>query len=565
MKRKSLKRLLLAAATILTMAANGIVANAAGTATLTVKASEPGHAFEAYQVFKGDYAEKEKVGVLSNIEWGNGVNGGELLAALKQDSVIGTHFTGKTTAAEVAEVLQDETNFASDSANLDQFASIAAAHLTENKASLSEGKKDGVTYPYTATLDYGYYLIKDRDDSAPASGSYTKFMLQLISNAEVEAKLDTPTIDKTVEGSKGNAAGIGKTVTFKLTSRVPKMDGYNRYYFVVHDTLSKGLEFVDGSVEITIGDAKLPEEDYTVTAGASGEETALKIVLVDFLDKNKDNIGKTITIQYNAKVTEKAAVGNEGNTNTAKLEYSNNPSYEYEGNEKGEKPEVPTGETTDTKTYTYTGQLKVAKVDEDGMPLSGAKFKLEGDGITQLVDVTNRTTTTYVRNDQGDYVKDDSGNMVSYVESQYQGKDRYNQVTVTDTVVTVDGQSGPSGSIEASVDKNGYLVFTGLGAGSYTLTETKAPDGYNKLSAPINIQLKCDITDNTPDAPTCEWTAAGCRVEKDGTILLSVENKKGSMLPSTGGIGTAIFTVSGLILMLGAAVILVIKRKKGRS
>lgn len=578
MKKQSLKRLLLAAATMITMAATGIAASAAPATQveLTVKASEPGHKFEAYQVFGGDYTEENGKGILSNIRWGTALEAesAQFLTALKADPTIGSHFTNADSAAAVAEALQNAQNFAENSDNLDLFAVIVAEHLGTGTL-LTEGTKDGDIYPYKATLAPGYYLIKDQDGSSVPNGSYTKFMLELISNMEVDAKLDTPSIEKQVtedtQDGKTNAAGIGSEVTFKLTSRVPEMDGYNRYYFIVQDTLSKGLQYTgDEDLSVTIGSSALTQDtDYTVTADTEANgETGLKIVFKDFYEKNKNRPGAAITIQYKAEVTRDAVVGNQGNKNTAKLTYSNDPRFDYKGDgpDDPENPDpgnVPTGETTETTTHTYTAQLKVAKVDEKGMPLSGAEFELSGTGVKAEVNTEKRSTTTYVRDDNGGFVEVD-GKMVAYDEAQHAGKDRYNQVTVEDTIVTVKDSDGTTSKIKAAVDANGYIVFTGLGKGTYTLTETKAPEGYNKLDKPITVTLDCQLPADYIKDQTCTWKATGANVQADGTILLKVENKKGSMLPSTGGMGTTIFTVSGLALMLGAALLLILKKKRDR-
>lgn len=582
MKRKRRwQKILLTVTMLVMMAVTTIAARAAETITLTVKASEPGHTFEAYQIFGGTYTIGEDgKGILSDIVWGNALNGSGvdvgLLADLKKDGILGEFFKDAENAAGVARVLQNAENFANNSENLDRFAVIVEGRLGETNTSFGTGTASGDYYLYEATLAPGYYLVKDKkNNDVDTNGSYTKFMLELVSNTTVDAKLDTPTLDKVIVG-EGNAtsgtssAVIGSTVTFKLTSTVPDMDGYNRYHFVVKDTLSKGLEYVGNeSTIIKVGDTTLSEgTHYTVTSESNGEGQLLKIVFENFLTNWKKDAGKTIEITYGAKLTKDAVAGTAGNKNSAQLIYSNDPSYSYSGDEPGDG--TPTGQTTETTTHTYTTKMKVGKIDADTKKLiTGATFELSGNGIQATITATDKVTTTYAEDSKGDFVNID-GKMVPYDPGQHQGKIRYKEVKVTDTVVTTEGSAG---KVEASVDANGYMVFTGLGAGEYTLKETKAPEGYNKIDNPIIIKIACTLPTDEEYAggqTDCTWkyTYNGSTLhnsDADGTVYLLVENRKGSMLPSTGGVGTTIFTITGLILMLGAILFLAAKNKREKA
>lgn len=562
------------------------------TYTLTINSATSGHTYQAYQVFKGDYSEVTVDGAtqktLANIDWGTGVNGTALLAALKADGTIGAKFTSSVSADDVATVLQG-TDFASDSANLDTFAAIVGEHLTSTSAEST--LKADTTYTYTIDgLGGGYYLVKDKDDSLAGdeNNAYTKFILQMVESTTVNAKAEAPNIDKKIEGTgDGTVSGesnIGETITFKLTSQVPQMDGYNWYYFIVNDKLSAGLDYV-GEETITIGSTTLTKDtDYAITADVTGsganKSTALKIVFKDFLNKHKASAGQQITITYKAKLNEYAKAGVEGNENEVTLTYSNNPNYDYDGNKDPDKPDepkedTPTDTTTTKKTYTYTTKLRVVKVDENGKPLPGAEFKLSGNGLATTISTSNQTTTSYVQDANGDWVVGDDGEMRAYVEGTDAGKTRYKQVTVTDTVVTTEGTTT---DIKVEVDANGCLVFKGLGAGTYELEETKAPTGFNALSGKITVVITCELPDTIDPAGDnpCVWkyyvsgavtdgSASAPITSKDGFISITVENKQGAMLPSTGGVGTTIFTIAGLALMIGAIFMLAKKNRRDET
>lgn len=216
------------------------------TYTITISNSTEGHTYEAYQVFAGDLAGN----VLSNITWGSGVKGEELLGALKDDTAIGSDFTECETAADVAKVL---AKFDNNSAKLDAFAAVAGKHLNGSGSSSSwnEGSQN-----YTISgLSAGYFFVKDQDKSVTGEDAYTKFILELVQNTTVSPKSDVPTVEKKVqEDDKYNQDGgygqgyndvadwnIGDAVPFKLIGTVPEMDGYDTYKYIFHDTLSAGL------------------------------------------------------------------------------------------------------------------------------------------------------------------------------------------------------------------------------------------------------------------------------------------------------------------------------------
>ena len=253
---KTVKRalaLVLALTLLLAMSATVFAADDTYTITISGDNVVEGHTYEAYQIFKGDLAEKDSKTILSNIEWGSGVNGDALLTALKADTTLGNDFNGCTTAAQVADVL---ATYGSDAGKTQQFAKLAGANLNATVAGTSTWNKSGKNYSISP-LAPGYYLVKDENDSAPSSDAYTRYILQVVHNVTVNAKTDVPTVDKNIkEGDtivKANDASIGDTINYEVTSKVPDMTGYTKYFFVLNDTMSKGLTF-NNDVAVTIGD-----------------------------------------------------------------------------------------------------------------------------------------------------------------------------------------------------------------------------------------------------------------------------------------------------------------------
>lgn len=637
MKRiKRIASLLLALVMVIAMALPVMAAdNNKHTITVTQNAADKTeHTYDAYQIFKGDLAEKEGKKVLSNIEWGAGVNGDALLAALKADNtfnVVGegeaktNAFANCKTAAQVAEVLGGEAFGSSDVKNstlTDAFARVAENNLTDEVA----GTVTGTGNVEITVTGSGYYLVKDQNGTVDtANGAYTRFMLEVVGDATATVKSDVPSGDKKVyidDETTGDAnnASIGSHVSYEITSKVPNHVGYNYYYFIMNDTLSEGLTF-DGveSVAVKVGDVTLKQgTDYYVY---TGDDVAPKTFRLAFADIMKYDVGKDIVVTYSATVNDKAVVGTTGNPNTWNLQYSNNPDDTFDGERPdGENtPGLPAdeenealGQTPDEKTLTYVTELDITKyansVAEDHL-LAGAEFTLTGKSkqvVLNTVDYyeasktgtyyllldgtytetaptgtkyeeigvgTANTTTGYIKDASGNYViptdtKDYNGatlyKLVKGTASAYADVNtKYVKKTATETTY-VDADV----SIEMTTGADGKISFKDLGAGTYTLTETVTPDGFNTLE-PITIVIGFDGPDKVSDGTEeCTWTMTwnGQPVTASGGIFAQdVINNSGSLLPSTGGIGTTIFYVVGAILVIGAGVMLVVKKRMSRE
>lgn len=413
---------------------------------------------------------------------------------------------------------KDLSAFAAKASNWAQTNNITAdATATVSKNAATDGK-------YTATftnLDYGYYVVAVPGATvADTNSQYAALVRVHSTSVDAEIKGALPTVDKKVQvngtGKDATDAKIGDTLTFTLTSTIPDMSAYNTYTFNFKDTLSKGLTF--GQVtSVKVGDTTLTKDtDYTVTtAPADSGKTLLTVAMKDFKTKQQANAGKKITVTYAATLNKDAVVGGAGNVNSATIQYSNNPSTNGTGESEPSKVRVFTyGFTVDK----YTGK----NYDDTATRLAGAEFTLAHKGGTAISFVKVADSATQ--------------NAVYRVA-------KADEAGATTTITT---------------PANGKVDFRGLENGEYTLTETKAPAGYNKLASAIGV--KVDGQNNGTD--TTHATVVIKYDNNNGSVydqtasngVIPVQNKPGVVLPGTGGMGTIAFTVIGvLVIALGVA------------
>lgn len=554
---KTVKRIfacLLAGLLALMMALPSMAAQETFQITITPNENDHAtHTYEAYQIFSGDLHEQDGKKILSNIEWGNGVDGPALLAALKADATLGTAFQSCESASDVADVLQ---NFENDAADTQAFAKIVGANLS--------GVTSG-TYSnqVISGLEAGYYLVKDADDSLQGEddAAYTRYILGVVSDVTVKAKSEVPSVEKSITGENGaqlsaSSASIGDQIPFTVSSKVPDMTGYNEYFFILDDTMSRGLTFND-DVAITVGDKTLQkDQDYTVSFQTNPDgTTSVRIVFVDFIQYQAPSYKDApVTVTYSATLNQDADLTQAGNTNQVELIYSNDPNHTYTGdpqNPNEPSPTDPVGQTPASQTVTYSTSVKLTKVDADtNEALTGAKFEIRG------------TALKVVLINEEIYRVSDAGTYYMLKDSTYtqeaptpETEDLYDSVTTRYEKVTQVTKDTVTEDICAAgyVDQNGVLTFEGLNAGEYTITELVSPAGYNLLSQPIRL-----VIESTPSLTGCAWSATidGNAVSLSGDVIsFAVENKSGTQLPSTGGIGTTIFYVVGVLLVVGAVAV----------
>lgn len=498
-------------------------------ATVTVtddKGILNGHTFTAYQVFTGTYENN----VLTNVNWGNGINSEAFLAALKADATIGSKFTDCTSAADVAEVLAD---FGNDSDVAKKVAELAYANKTATGTALTVG---------TTALADGYYLVVDTTENVGQGSAYNKALLQVAGDINITVKTDAPSVEKKVQenkkdltASENNVYGnkyndvadynMGDAVPFKLIGTVPDMSKYDTYKYIFHDTMSNGLTLNADSIKVYVASDKAGTGKQEIDGWKkSVSEQTFTVSFTNLKTVANVSTGKYIIVEYTATLNQGAVVGLDGNPNEVYLEYSNKPDQSGKGDTNN------TGRTPEDKVIVFTYELDVTKVDGDktSTALKDAEFKL--------------------KNSEGKWA-----------------------IVGTDGKITGWADAEENGSTLKSNDAGLFSVI-GLDDGTYYLKETKAPTGYNKLDSEITLVVTATTVNNQTWNGTANTALTEIKVEVDennpqagdvtaGKVGIIVENFAGSTLPSTGGIGTTIFYVVGSILVLAAIVLLITKKR----
>ena len=329
----------------------------------------------------------------------------------------------------------------------------------------------------------------------------------------VEIKSSEPSIDKKVNEADTSAGAIGDTVNYDIRADIPQYpENAIETKYAIRDMLPTGLTLVTDSIKVygvsADGTETLLTEGTHYTKTAAGTGFTLNFTYAQIKSYAK------IHVDYNATINGDVVIGPTGNTNNAVLEYTNNPYAEN------------SYKTKDDKVKVYSYGIKVTKIDGTGAVLSGAEFTLS---------------------------KSAGGSNALYFIRTGDGAYRL-ATSETETGATQTLAVGAAGNVK------GKLTLSGLDLGTHYLTETKAPDGgYNKLNQAVTIEIKDDDLDGEP-------TSKGSNEYGDGYVAVDVTNTKGFQLPTTGGMGTILFTAGGIAIM-GAAVLLffVLKRKAAKQ
>lgn len=515
-----------AIATVFGLAATTVAtANAAGgNATLTVSTTDAkfaGKTVNAYKMFSATVSgDGQAVSYTLTDEW---------KPFFKNSTASG--LTGDVTDANVNDKANDyvsklkNTDLVAFATKASNWAQTQANNITAD-ATATVSKDAATDGKYTAAfnnLDYGYYVVAVPGATlANASSQYATLVSVHSTSVTAEIKGNLPTVDKKVQvdgtGKDATDAKIGDTLTFTLTSTIPDMSAYNKYTFKFKDTLSKGLSFKQVE-SVKVGDTTLTENtDYTVTTSTVSDSTLLTVDMLNFKNQ-QTNAGKTITVTYTATLNKDAVVGGHGNTNSATIQYSNNPSTGGTGESEPSKVRVFTyGFTVDK----YTGD----EYTDGAARLPGAKFTLapkNGDPMS--------------------FVKVKDGNATENAVYRVATDDEKASTTTT-TIIT---------------PASGKVDFQGLKNGEYTLTETEAPAGYNKLASAIGVKVEgqndgTDTTNATVHITYDNDNGSSNYDQPASNGVIPVRNKSGVVLPGTGGMGTIAFTVIGvLVIALGVA------------
>ena len=564
------------------------------TYTLTITNPEAGHTYEAYQIFKGTFSTTEGKGAtesyLSDIDWGTGViTAGDdytaMIEALKNATPTlydngETLLAGVNDATKVAMALSKLENMAQE---VDKFNEIVGAHLTSTcaKATESQDKKTQVFEGLTA----GYYLVKDVDNSLKdqQNQSYTKYLVKLVDTTTISVKSQAMNLHKFIveDGKevKANNAAMGETVSYRLESATSKMDGYEKpYTYVIHDELDEGLTF-NKDVVVKIGkNADLDKNEvyaaenvkvkYSTVANGEYSETMpevpengklyIRITVNNLVENSKQDMNVLVT--YSATVNNKAVIGTNPNTNTAYLEYSNNPNQ-------SQNNEITTSTTPAEHVYTYVAGFEISKVSPADKLLPGAQFMIEGtDGTT--ITKLNVIGYSFKEDDDGKYYNVNNS-YTTATQDNYVGK----KYVAEYGTIEKDG-SQVVGMTSDKDETVGTLRFNGLKEGTYTITEVLAPTGYKKLDKPITVKIDWIAPNLENDETECKWTYDDVSREEEGVVTptktdnshYKIVNQHGLTLPFTGGEGANLLAGLGLALMAAAvAAILYIKRRQNRE
>lgn len=331
-------------------------------------------------------------------------------------------------------------------------------------------------------------------------------------------------------------------------------------------------------------------------------KTKVTIVFRDFYENYLDNIGDAITVNYSATVNEDADFTMEGNSNKANLIYSDDPYYKGRGDGKddgegsendaddpddpgsddtgkgggtdgpgsGDDKDIPgeyggsgtkTGEedyvseSAKIETKTYLTAIKIKKVDENNLTLTGAEFSITGMSSGKVLV----SGTEFVEDTNGEYYLVGTNEYSkTKPEGWKEGDKKYKKVYV----YTEKTNDGTTIAAKAFVDNEGNLIFAGLGNGTYTISETTVPTGYNKIN---DITVNISGTFDAQNAPIWSNDATSGASYIDGYYNLTIQNQKGSTLPTTGGIGTTIFYVVGGLLVSASAIFIITKKRTSNA
>ncbi len=433
---------------------------------------------------------------------------GDLHEGVLSDVKWGQNGTG-TEGQKVDQSILDALTAVNSKTDAEKLAEI------EKYANLESTAIGTVSNGNPLTVPTGYYLIKDNGPVGEGE-SYSLYVVQVVGPTTISPKTSTVTSEKKVKDTNDSVSDsttdwqdsadydIGDKVPFQLKGTVAaNYDKYKVYKFTFHDKESAGLTFDSDSVKVYVDGAEITT-DFTVVTEKEKltDDCTFEVVFSDLKQIKSVHAGSVITVEYESTLNNKAAIGSTGNPNTMHLEYSNNPNDEQGGE---------TGNTPDDTVIVFTYKTIVNKIDPDKKPLTGAAFKLE---------------------------KEVNGTWIRIKE------------------FTVD-EADPASSFE----------FTGLDDGKYKLTETVTPAGYNTI-APIEFTITAehDVQSDNPALTSLNGNAATGELTftsdaNAGSLTTSVMNQKGSTLPSTGGMGTTLFYVIGGILVAGAAVLMVAKKR----
>ena len=505
-------------------------------ATATVSNVEAGATVTAYRIVEPTYNDKGFTGY----KLAEGVTLANMLEPTSNE------VTGIAANKELLATLTKETLSAPE----------GATGLTTYTTALGAGywvvvvEGSAIQEVYNPMLVGIYYSVEGSgDNNTLVNGTVDANSKWDLNSTPAYAKSEQPTIDKKITGStgkdtsdgneSGNDVAIGDTVNFQIDTKIPSYSkSYKEVMVKITDTMGKGLTLADPvKLVVTVGGKAVEAGADTFTFTPAEDKKSFEISFASAYALAHS--GEAVVVTYDAVLGEDAGLNFDPNTNTAKLEYTNDPS----GN---------TNEIED-KTYTYTFGIDANLFGSDG-------------------SVWNKFTEELLKTGEVRKVILDSGEEVE--TTTLPGAEF--------TLTRADGKEYTTVS-----DENGYLSFTGLDAGTYTLQETKAPEGYSLNDAEIPVEITATyngdgtlksysikVNNKETSTYTATYDATTKKVTNievepghendwsDVSDTHEIKNTKLASLPSTGGIGTTIFTIGGCAIMIIAAGLFFASRRK---
>lgn len=503
---------------------------AEGDDTITITQNENNGAtkFKAYQIFKADVVDKDGQKVASNVDWASDQARDAVRGVLTSKNAPG--ITNSSTAQEVADYLSEAIMDTTPTTVVKKDDLLNKIALAVEKDVPATGVVFDAGTPFTATSK-GYYLfltdtssIGTKDDYADKKQTGTSPIFAVVGGKAVAVaeKTDIPTVEKKIKddkpvsnwADKGDSQ-MGQPVNYQLTGTVAKnVDTFKTYYYQFHDELSAGLTADKTSVEVKVDGTKIASDKYIVDYDQANGNNLLTVTFNDLKSsgvtiKPNSKVVVTYTAKLDPDKAENVVVGGEGNDNSVKLIYSNNPGHDSKG------------ESVPDTVRDYTYALKLVKEDsvDTDQKLKGVKFTIQATAPDE--DVAQGTTAQYVQKNG------------SLGDSKY----------------------------EFTTNDQGEISVKGLDAGTYTVHEVEGSNpGYNTLD-----DFTFTITAAGLDKAEGDNTLSGTTGKNGsnlvdtpsingGTVTLTVRNKKGSGLPLTGLNGvTFTWIAGGAVLCIGVA------------
>ena len=430
---------------------------------------------------------------------------------------------GKNGTGTVGEAVPQDT--------LDALAKVNSLSDTEKLAAISKyvnlnSEKFGtVSDGSPLNAPTGYYLIKDNGPVGDGE-AYSLYVIQIVGPTTISPKVSTVTSEKKVDDKNDSNTtqdevkwedsadyDIGDDVPFQLKATIAQdYDNYKVYKLTFHDKESAGLTFKPDTVVVKIDGTTVDSSKYEVVTTGLTDGDTFEVRFAD-LKSTAAKAGSVITVEYSSTLNDQAVLGSTGNPNTMHVTYSNNPNDEQGGEN---------GKTPDDTVIVFTYKVVANKVTKN------PDYDPEVEGSEQYIPLKGAGFTLYKKNASGKYVA---------VGSEVKG------------------------------DEMTTFEWKGLDDGDYKISETTTPAGYNTIAdIEFTITAEHDVLSDNPtltslsgNATTGELTFTSDTTE--GSLSADVINNAGSTLPETGGIGTTIFYVLGSVLLVGAAILLITKKR----